>query len=148
MRFLSVPLGEVGDLLTHVEDRLRISVRRGNKGVEGVGDRSVNMSGTVADGDCVGTALDRRGEVDMAARRRVTELEVLDEVMEANEMVDERGRCGGEGDVVGASCLETRSGRSGTLKSDALGVIASSSSPSKQERREVLSESAAEPTSF
>lgn len=70
--------GEVGDLLKHVDERLRNRVRRGKSGEEGVGDLLVNMTVKVAEGGSDGTTvMERRGDVDrdMAARRRVPELD-------------------------------------------------------------------------
>ncbi len=67
--------GEVGDLeevLMHVDERLRISVRRGKRGEEGVGDLLVSMTVSVFVGEGEETALvERRGDVERAARRRV-----------------------------------------------------------------------------
>lgn len=59
----------------HVDERLRISVRRGKRGEEGVGDLLVSMTVNVLVGEGEETALvERRGDVERAARRRVIEL--------------------------------------------------------------------------
>jgi hypothetical protein len=109
-------IGDVGDLscaFMHVADRLRISVRRGNNGDEGVGDWLVSTTGTVATGEVF-----RRGDTDREASRRATEFE---ERMDATEAADMLER-----------------GDSGEANCDARGVGASSSS--KHDRRDRVSE--------
>ena len=133
--------GEVGDLLRHVDERLRRRVRRGKRGEEGVGDLLVSMTVRVVEGDCGMAVGERRGEAvesDMAARRRATEVEDWVEVM---DVVDDRERRGGIGGAFGKVLLATRSlwSRIGAWKSEALGVSVSSSSL-KQEPRVRLPE--------
>lgn len=84
--------GEVGDdredVLMQVDERLRINVRRGKRGEEGVGDLLVNMIETVPEGE---DAVDKgrvegKSGMDIAFSRRCTELVGRAEV----ESVDER----------------------------------------------------------
>lgn len=97
MRLRRAPLGDRGEagdnnvVPTQVDDTLRISVRRGNKGEDGVGDLLVSTKCTVAEGErvqdaeCLST-----GEMgsDIAERRRATELVVRHE--QALDVVEDR----------------------------------------------------------
>lgn len=147
---LSGEVGERAEALTHVDEMLRMMVRRGKSGEEGVGDLLVSITVTVAEGDWDERLEGRRVGVegDMAVKRRDTEADGNDlaEEAEAMEMVEERGRRAERASASKASSSETSCWSSGrdALKREALGVAASSPS-SKQDRRDGASEPAAFP---